>query len=62
MKFVFDWLSGIQRKKCLNIMVMYMYIAMGQRQAALWGHNLFKNINLLLIWSFVASFTLKMTL
>ena len=39
----------------------HMYIAPGQGQTTPLGQLFFKNINLLSIWSFAASFALKMT-
>ena len=37
-------------------MVIYMYIAPGQGQTTPWAQNIFLNINLLSICSFLASF------
>ena len=37
-------------------MVIHMYIAPGQGQTTLWAQNIFININLLSICSFLASF------
>ena len=37
-------------------MVIHMYIAPGQGQTSLWAQNIFININLLSICSFLASF------
>ena len=37
------------RRRCLNIMVIYMYIARGQGQTTSWGQNVFINVNLLSI-------------
>ena len=50
-KFGFDRPSG-----CLNIMAIYMYIAPGQGKTTPWAQNIFININLLSICSFLASF------
>ena len=44
------------RRRCFNIMVIYMYIAPGQGQTTPWSQNIFLNINLLSICSFLASF------
>ena len=53
MKFGFDWPSGFREK---DVMVIYMYIAPGQAQTTPWAQNIFININLLSICSFLASF------
>ena len=43
MKFGFDMLAKhFQRRNCLKIMVMYMYIALGQGKTATWDQSLFK--------------------
>ena len=55
-KFGFDLSKRFQRRRCLNIMVIHMYIALGQGQTTLWAQNIFININLLSICSFLASF------
>ena len=57
-KFGFDWPSSLREKDTLKIMVIYMYIAPGQRQTRPWPQIFFKNMNVLLIWPFAASFTL----
>ena len=38
------------------MLVIYMYIALGQGQTTPWAENIFININLLSICSFLASF------
>ena len=50
--------QAVSEKKMFenNGHVQYMYKAPGQGPTAPWDQNLFKNINLLLIWSFAASF------
>ena len=45
-----------QRRRCLNIIVIYMYIALGQGQTTPWAQNIFINVDLLSICSFLASF------
>ena len=45
-----------QRRRCLIIMVIYMYIAPGQGQTAAWGQILFVNSIIQSIVSFAASF------
>ena len=47
-KFGFDWRRRSQRRSCLIIMVIYMYIAPGQGQTTPWGQSLFINN---IIWS-----------
>ena len=36
-KFGFDWPKPLQRRRCLNIMINYMYIAQGCGQMSPWG-------------------------
>ena len=56
-KFGFDWPSGFRvLRRCLNIMVIHMYIAPGQGQKTLWVQNIFLNMSILSICSFLASF------
>ena len=50
-----------QKRRCLNITVIYMYIAPGQGQATPWGQNFFININFLSICPFPACFPYQMT-
>ena len=52
-KFGFDWPSGFREDVC--IMWSYTFIAPGQGQTTLWAQNIFININLLSICSFLAS-------
>ena len=59
-KFGFDWPSSF-REECLNIMIIYMYIAPGQGQTTPWGQNIFININILCICPFPTSFALQIT-
>ena len=57
-KFGFDWPSDF-REEDVSILwsyTMYMYIAPGQGQTTPWAQNIFLNINLLSICSFLASF------
>ena len=54
-KLGFDWPNSFC-ERCLNIMVIYMYIAPGQRQTTPWGQNIFININILSICSLLARF------
>ena len=44
-----------ERRRCLNIMVIYMYIAPWQGQTTPWAQNIFININFLSICSFLES-------
>ena len=54
-------IKRFERKICLKIMVIYMFIAPGKRQTTILGQNVYKNINLLSVWSFVASLTHEMS-
>ena len=56
-KFGFDWPSGFREEDVsILCMVIYMYIAIGQGKTTPWAQNIFLNINLLSICSFLASF------
>ena len=46
----------VQRRRCLNKMVIYMYIVPGQGQTTPWEHIVFININVLSICILAASF------
>ena len=59
MKFGFDWPSSFRR--CLKIMVIYMYLAPGQGQANPWG-IFFINTIIQSIKSFTANFPHQITL
>ena len=52
------WLCLAKRfqRRCLNIMVIHVYIAPGQGQTTLWAQSIFINMNILSICSFLASF------
>ena len=45
-----------QRRRCLNIMVIYIYTALGQGQTTPWAQNIFTYMNILSICSFLISF------
>ena len=56
MKFGFDWPSGFREE---DVSILWPYtciIAPGQGQTTPWAQNIFLNINLLSICSFLASF------
>ena len=58
-KFGFDWPCGFREEdvSILGMVIyMYMYIAIGQGKTTPWAQNIFLNINLLSICSFLASF------
>ena len=55
--FVFDWQSGIREKRCLKIMVKYMYISPVLGQTNPGDQFFFQKCNFLLIWTFAASFS-----
>ena len=43
-------------------MILYMYIAPGQRMTTPWGRNFDVNRNILSLWSFIASLKKKISL
>ena len=47
----------VTEKEMFEKMVIYMYIAPGQGQTTPWGQFFFKNVILMLIWSFASSFS-----